>query len=182
MFKRPGADVVGLSPSLDGARRFQGALFRLTGERSDWSNFLVAEEDGGIVGFAEIGSTESSFRDVALAAVRSFGVLGCFRAAWLSWPRARVDLAVPPGALHLVELQVDPDLRNRGIGAALIEAVIEIGRETGCPLVSLTTATSNPARRLYERHGFSIVATRTNRAYKRRTGAEGRILMVRQLL
>ena len=182
MFKRPSAEVLGLSPSVDGARRFRGALFRLAGERSNWTNFLAAEQDGQVVGFAETGATEPALRDFARAALRSFGRLGSFHAAWLSWPRGRVDLATPPGALHLVELQVDPDKRNRGIGGALIEAVVRMGWEGRYPLISLTTATSNPARRLYERHGFSVVAMRTNRAYQRRTGAEGRVLMVKQLL
>jgi len=43
------------------------------------------------------------------------------------------------------------------------------------------TATSNPARRLYERHGFVVVETKTDPEYERGVGAEGRILMVKAL-
>ena len=38
-----------------------------------------------------------------------------------------------------------------------------------------------PARRLYDRHGFQVVETRTDRAYERYTGIEGRVLMVKDV-
>ena len=47
--------------------------------------------------------------------------------------------------------------------------------------MSLSTNTANPARRLYERHGFRIVETRTDSTYERLTGIEGRHLMVKAL-
>jgi ribosomal protein S18 acetylase RimI-like enzyme len=45
--------------------------------------------------------------------------------------------------------------------------------------LSLTTRSDNPARRLYERHGFVVRNERTHHAFERRTGSPGRILMVR---
>ena len=181
MFKQPSAEVLGLSPSVDGARRFRGTLFALTAERSGWNAFLVAERQGQVVGFAETGASEPGFKDIAKASLTAFGLVGSVRAAWRSWPRTRVDHEPPADALHLVELQVDPDVRNQGIGGALIDAVLKAGRRGGYRQVSLTTASSNPAVQLYLRHGFSLVATRTNRAFERRTGAPGRVLMVRDL-
>jgi len=47
--------------------------------------------------------------------------------------------------------------------------------------MSLTTTTINPARRLYERHGFHVVETKTDGAYERYTGIAGRHLMVKEL-
>ena len=47
--------------------------------------------------------------------------------------------------------------------------------------MSLTTSTANPARRLYERHGFRVVETRTDTAYKRYTEIDGRYLMVKDI-
>jgi len=41
--------------------------------------------------------------------------------------------------------------------------------------------TVNPARRLYERHGFGVVETRTDPTYERYTGIAGRHLMVKEL-
>jgi ribosomal protein S18 acetylase RimI-like enzyme len=47
--------------------------------------------------------------------------------------------------------------------------------------MALTTTTENPARHLYERHGFRVVETRTDPAYERYTGIEGRHRMVKDL-
>ncbi len=40
---------------------------------------------------------------------------------------------------------------------------------------------ANPARRLYERHRFRVVETRTDADYERYSGVEGRVLMVKEL-
>jgi ribosomal protein S18 acetylase RimI-like enzyme len=47
--------------------------------------------------------------------------------------------------------------------------------------MSLTTTTSNPARRLYERFGFDLIETREDASYLAATGIAGRILMVKKL-
>ncbi|MBK6319202.1 MAG: GNAT family N-acetyltransferase [Dehalococcoidia bacterium] len=48
--------------------------------------------------------------------------------------------------------------------------------------MSLTTTTSNPARRLYERHGFRVMETWTDPGFEQVTeGVAGRILMVKHL-
>jgi hypothetical protein len=45
----------------------------------------------------------------------------------------------------------------------------------------LETGSANPARRLYERHGFEVVETKLDSGYERLTGSPGRILMVKEL-
>lgn len=92
-----------------------------------------------------------------------------------------VDMAPPPGSFHLVELQVHPRHRGRGTGGVLLDTVDADARASGASLLSLTTGSSNPARRLYERHGFSVVRERRGRRYARLTGIPGRVLMVKQL-
>jgi ribosomal protein S18 acetylase RimI-like enzyme len=48
-----------------------------------------------------------------------------------------------------------------GIGGALVEAVAEVARAAGCAHVRLVTSNDNlPALRLYQRHGFVLVALR----------------------
>ncbi len=81
----------------------------------------------------------------------------------------------------MAELDVDPQHRNRGIGGALLDYADAEARQQGYRLMSLTTTTINPARRLYERHGFGVVETKTDPAYQRYTGIEGRVLMVKEL-
>lgn len=44
--------------------------------------------------------------------------------------------------------------RGNGIAKLLIEEAIAVARQEGCPRVSLSTATDNPAQFLYEKLGF----------------------------
>lgn len=57
------------------------------------------------------------------------------------------------GHLEVVELAVLPETRGRGIGAALVTAILE-DRPESCALLG-TWQHDSPARRLYERLGWS---------------------------
>ena len=50
-------------------------------------------------------------------------------------------------------IAVLPQYRNRGIGGQLLAQLLGAAAHT-YPTVSLSVAAGNPARRLYERHGF----------------------------
>ena len=57
-------------------------------------------------------------------------------------------------------LAVDPGRQGEGIGGRLLEAGIERARERGARRLLLRVlATNEPARRLYERHGFAVEGT-----------------------
>ena len=62
-------------------------------------------------------------------------------------------------AYHLMNIAVEPSMRRAGIGAELIEAMIE--RAGADQSFTLEVRTSNaPAIALYERYGFKSVGTR----------------------
>jgi ribosomal protein S18 acetylase RimI-like enzyme len=62
--------------------------------------------------------------------------------------------------MYIDILAVSPDMRGKGVGTRLLEAVFQIAREKKFKSVSLEVVDTNPgARRLYERLGF--VARRT---------------------
>jgi ribosomal protein S18 acetylase RimI-like enzyme len=46
------------------------------------------------------------------------------------------------------------EARGRGVGSALLDALLALAREQGYRAVSLSVDRQNPARRLYERKGF----------------------------
>jgi len=92
-----------------------------------------------------------------------------------------VTIEEPSNAYSIAELHVDPTYRSRGIGGAMLKYAEEQARHQGCRLMSLTTHIANPARHLYERHGFRVVETRTDPDYERYTGIEGRVRMVKEL-
>ena len=182
MFLRPSREAVALAGDATRAARFQLALLRRVLRPAD-SAVLVLERDGAPIGFAEVtsGGDLPPFGVIARSAVKAFGVVGSLRAAWKSFARTRVDIKAPTESLHLVELQVHPSDRNQGAGGELLRAVEREARHLGRSRISLTTAIDNPARRLYERHGFAVTAEKRSARYERITGSPGRVLMVKAL-
>lgn len=171
MYAEPGVEQIAFMPTISGGRRFSRTLWSEAGV----DEFFVAEDEGSVVGFAWVSEHEISLRAGARAAVAGWGPVGPVRLVLKGWPRQLVEVAVPDGPT-LIELQVHPSRRGEGIGSALLRHVID---SVGHRSLSLTTRSDNPARRLYERHGFSVASEKSHRSYERRTGNKGRILMVR---
>jgi ribosomal protein S18 acetylase RimI-like enzyme len=86
-----------------------------------------------------------------------------------------------PHQLLLDGLGVQTDLRSRGIGTALLEAVDRRARELDKTEVILEVVDTNPrAKALYERFGYRIVLT-THRWMFRFAGFSAAHLMLRRL-
>jgi ribosomal protein S18 acetylase RimI-like enzyme len=65
----------------------------------------------------------------------------------------------PQRFVHLMLLYVAPDVRNAGVGTALMTAVEQLARDTDAECVTLHVREDNPhARRLYERRGYRVYA------------------------
>jgi ribosomal protein S18 acetylase RimI-like enzyme len=171
MLAEPSVEQLAFMPTIPGARVFARSVWLAAG----LDGFVVAEDDGDVVGFAWCSESDVSARDGLRAATAAWGVTGPIRLAVKGWPRQLVGLTMPPGP-KLIELHTHPSRRGTGIGSLLLDHVV---REHGGRPISLTTRSNNPARHLYERHGFAVVAQKDNRAFERRTGAPGRVLMVR---
>lgn len=58
-----------------------------------------------------------------------------------------------PSDIRIMDVALVPEFRNRGIGTALLRALIEEARASGRKL-SIHVEVDNPARALYERLGF----------------------------
>ena len=73
-------------------------------------------------------------------------------------PVGMVSAAEPgcDGAIELISLWVHPDVRGQGIGDEAIRRVIGWAQveHPGRPVVLTVKTNNEPARRLYERHGF----------------------------
>ena len=68
------------------------------------------------------------------------------------------------GERQLDAMWVEPATRGRGLGEALVRAVLDRARAEGVAAVSLTVADGNDAaRRLYERNGFLSTGEREPR-------------------
>jgi len=58
--------------------------------------------------------------------------------------------------IFLSSIEIAPDYQNRGIGTMLVQSLLDEGRSRGVP-VELYVLKVNPAQRLYERLGFTII-------------------------
>jgi len=180
----PGREAIAIAGCEEAARKFGVGFIRLPGSPQGWPVSTVAELDGRVVGVMQINDESQSYRitpRVALLAVRTFGIVGIVPVLGRTRARLRVNPQLPPDAWFINELHVDPAYRNRGIGAALLEHAEQEARRRGLRRISLTTTTINPARHLYERHGYRVVETKTDSSYERYTGISGRHLMVKEL-
>jgi GNAT superfamily N-acetyltransferase len=66
-----------------------------------------------------------------------------------------------PGTVELIGMFVRPQARGRGVGEALIDAVLGWATQQGASAVHLwVTETNKHARLLYERSGFTATAER----------------------
>ena len=90
--------------------------------------------------------------DMALIAHAGGRPLG---AAW-----CRLFLEVEPGygfleaSIPEVSIAVVPESRRQGVGSVLLKALLKQTRQDGVPALSLSVSKTNPARFLYEKHGF----------------------------
>ncbi|MGH7634672.1 MAG: GNAT family N-acetyltransferase, partial [Gemmatimonadaceae bacterium] len=185
IYDDPPPDVLGVAVDREQARAI-GALGVRHGLEADPRRSVVAVLDGSIVGVLE---TMRPSEDAQISAaimlrmlrdgVRIAGPSVLPRYARYARARARVQVERAPGSYYIAELDVHPEHRNRGIGGALLRHAEAVARADSFAQISLATTITNPARRLYERHGFAVVETRTDAAYQRITGIPGRVLMVK---
>lgn len=165
------------------ARRL-GMAWSMTASAYGWEHSTMAEVAGVSVGVLQAGGDLPDFNirlsDVWLA-LRILGPIRLVTLVPRFSARGRVQPDRPSGTYHIAEIDVDPAHRDKGIGGALLELAESLAQEQGRRQMSLTTTTSNPARHLYERHGFYVAETKTDAAYERYTGIEGRHLMLKDL-
>jgi ribosomal-protein-alanine N-acetyltransferase len=65
--------------------------------------------------------------------------------------------------IHINNLAIRHEYQGQGLGTALLQYVLQAGGSRGADRATLEVRRSNtPARRLYERLGFEVAATRPN--------------------
>ncbi len=92
----------------------------------------------------------------------------CLRMGYECWVQLATErvvghcvLAMGPGEAHVLNLAIDPDWHNRGLGRALLERLLTRAEELGAESVFLEVRPSNaPAVHLYRATGFRRVGRR----------------------
>jgi ribosomal protein S18 acetylase RimI-like enzyme len=112
-------------------------------------------------GYADVlADARSRAREAELLVAVDVGdaLLGTVTIAWPGTPYAEVS---KPGEIEFRMLAVSPDARGRGVGEALVRAVIARAREAGAHrLVMSSAASMAAAHRLYQRLGFQRLPER----------------------
>jgi ribosomal protein S18 acetylase RimI-like enzyme len=75
------------------------------------------------------------------------------------------------GEVFLADIEILPDWRGRGLGTAVVGAVLADAERRGLP-AALQVLKVNPARRPYERLGFRVVGETPTHYRMRSTGRE----------
>jgi GNAT superfamily N-acetyltransferase len=86
-----------------------------------------------------------------------------------------------PHRADLVKMMVHPRARRRGLGAALMRAAEDMGRDRGRTLLVLDTIPGSDAERLYTRLGWVRVGEIPDYALLARGGLSGTIVFYRRL-
>ena len=81
----------------------------------------------------------------------------------------------------IFEFHVAPACRGRGFGAEILAYAERDARNHAFGEMALHVLTTNPAQRAYRRAGFEGVLTATDPEFRRITGADGNVLMVKRL-
>ena len=185
MFDDPGIEVMRLAFNDERlASALSKELVRMPGSTMGWRRTVLAERDGMALGVLQADS-EPAVMPITLRLMLHFagmfGPVKVVRAQPRFRARRRVGLRAPAGAYVVHELHVHPEHRNCGIGGVMLDYAEAEAKRRGNQRMSLETHMANPARHLYERHGFRIVATATDAAYERYTAIPGRYLLVKEL-
>lgn len=97
-------------------------------------------------------------------------------------PYLRVEPHVPRDSLIVENVGVSPELRGRGVGAALLDFALSKGREAGFTEAQLACFIGNQrARSLYERAGFEVTETLTDGEFEEMFDCPGMYRMVLRL-
>jgi ribosomal protein S18 acetylase RimI-like enzyme len=69
-------------------------------------------------------------------------------------PIGRIVVNRPGAVVHIVDQAIVPPLRNRGLGTAIMKALMHEAAASGLPMRLKVASTNDPSMRLYLRLGF----------------------------
>lgn len=121
---------------------------------------VVGVRDGAVVATGTWFSGEDTLAYTAAAVRQILGFYGA-RAPRILVRGLRMERLIRPPAkrtCYLAHLGVAPTERGTGIGSALVEHLLALGRGAGLARAALDVSVENPrAQALYERLGFRVV-------------------------
>jgi GNAT superfamily N-acetyltransferase len=114
---------------------------------------MCAVEDGKLLGVAGFKTPEGGLVGGGLSDMTP--IYGWFGGLWRGLLLEQLERDLSDGQLLMDGIFVDETARGKGVGTALLEAVMDHARDHGFCEVRLDVIDRNPrARALYERQGF----------------------------
>ena len=109
--------------------------------------------------------------------------LGLIRGLWtVALFAILYERKVSEGELFMDGIVVDPEMRGRGVGTAILEKLSEFAIENGYKTIKLEVIDTNSrARNLYESQGFKEINTDHNPYLKPSLGFSSSTTMVKEL-
>lgn len=74
-------------------------------------------------------------------------------------PIGRIVVDRPGSRVHIIDQAIVPELRNRGIGTAIMRALMDEARRSGIPVWLEVASANDPSLKLYLRLGFVPIET-----------------------
>ncbi|MGZ6027691.1 MAG: GNAT family N-acetyltransferase [Caulobacteraceae bacterium] len=152
----------------------------------NWRHSLVAEQGGEPVG-ALSAFPGSAFQGAEVAMAEAMAAMGWdaseleqiwSRGAYVFTCTVNVDM----DDWTLENVAVRPEARGRGVAGAMIAEALARGRAAGFGQAQLTCVIGNaPARRAYERAGFTLAEESRHPDFEAASGAPGLARYVRSL-
>lgn len=174
VFARAGAD----------ARAFLARAFVDGAGEFGWRHHVVGEWNGRVVA-AGSGFGRDTAAGFTLAAARQIMRHYGWRAGGPILRGLRTERLIRPPVRsehYLGHLGVAPEWRGHGFGAALVEWLVEEGRQHACRCAVLDVAADNPrAQALYQRLGFRVTREYRSHLRNRHGAVPGQRRMERSL-
>lgn len=143
------------------AESFLYAAFRDGAGEFGYRNHIVAKIKNQVVG---IGSAFSGDESTAFFLANARQIFAHYKLNGLRVARNGLQVervvTLPRAGIHyLAHLGVAPEFRSQGIGAPLVQALLDQGKRAGRTIAELDVAETNPrAQALYEKLGFRVIS------------------------
>lgn len=145
---------------------------------------VLGEEVVGVIDAGPSQSRVHGVADMGRLLARALVIIGPVqfpRVVYAFYLQRRVQFGQLPGVFQVDQLYVDEGFRNRGIGGRLLAHADDLARAARFSRMCIETGINNPARRLYERHGYRVALTKVDARYERLTLSPGRVQMLKDL-
>ncbi|WP_029042352.1 GNAT family N-acetyltransferase [Cucumibacter marinus] len=116
----------------------------------------AVSDEGELLGVAGFKTEQGAFVGGGFSDLKA--VYGTFGAIWRAVLLSLLERDKEPGELLMDGIFVGEAARGKGVGTALLDAIVAEAQGRGLPAVRLDVIDTNPrARALYERRGFEPV-------------------------